>query len=262
MVLRDRIAALVRWQGWPGLMNWRRYAPAAGSIVTHIVLGAAAASFLAASGGERMPPRSPSPMLEITLVADTPATGRRPAPSVTPRSAPTTREDALPDAPPPVAKKEKQKLAANPAPGSALAEDDDGVYLGDTDFALSGVPLGLRGLLEEDPCAERAGKLRLDCDTWSEKIAKGDLLAAPTLAQLKRMYPGFVETCRWRVGCNEGEWVSLAGTRSVGRPPPGSPRDTGFGTPMAGGAAGLGGLHDSVGRLGVNPDHMDPGFGD
>jgi hypothetical protein len=159
----------------------------------------------------------------------------------------------LPDAPPPLARNEKPKQAARPAPGSAPAEDEDGVYLGDTDFALSGVPLGLRGLMEEDPCAERAGKLRLDCDTWSEKVAKGDLLAAPTLAQLKRMYPGFVETCRWKVGCQEGEWISSNGTRSV---------FNSRGSPMMAGAGSLGGLHESVERLGFNPDHTDPGFGD
>lgn len=254
MVLRDRIAALVRWQGWPGLMNWRRYAPAAGSVVTHVVLVIGFASFLAASGGERMPAKPPPPTLEVTLIAETPpAAGRNPAPSVTLRAAPPQVSELLPDAPPPVAKNEKPKQSANPAPANTPAEDDDGVYLGETDLALSGVPLGLRGLMEEDPCAERAGKLRFDCATWAEKIAKGELLAKPSLAELQRMYPGFVETCRWKVGCQGGEWISTNGTRSV---------FNSRGSPMMSGAGGLGGLNESVERLGFNPDHTDPGFGD
>jgi hypothetical protein len=31
---------------------------------------------------------------------------------------------------------------------------------------------------------------------------------------------------------------------------------------MMSGAGGLGGIHELVGRLGFNPDHTDPGFGD
>jgi hypothetical protein len=34
------------------------------------------------------------------------------------------------------------------------------------------------------------------------------------------------------------------------------------GSPMNSGAAGLGGIHELVGRLPFNPDHIDPGFGD
>jgi hypothetical protein len=252
MVLRDRIAVVVRWPGWAGLTNWRRYAPAAGSVVTHIVLAAVFVSFLAASGGERMPLKPAPPMLEITLVAETPTAPIRPlAPGPPPRPTQPRASDPSPEAPP-VAKNQNQKRSAGPAP-AAPADSEDGVYLGDADLALSQVPLGLRGLMEEDPCANRAGKLRLDCETWSEKIGRGELLAAPTLAQLKRMYPGFVETCRWRVGCDGGEWASTNGTRSV---------YSYNGSPMMSGAGGLGGIHELVGRLGFNPDHTDPGFGD
>jgi hypothetical protein len=250
MMLRERMAAAARWSGWPGLVDWRRYAPAAGSVVTHIVILVGLASFLAASGGERMPPKPPPPTLQVTLVAETPAPAGRPlAPPVVPRPTPPAKADSLPEAPPPAAKNDKQRQAANPAPAAV----DEGVYLGETDLALSGVPLGLRGLMEEDPCAGRSGKLKIDCATWSDRIAKGELLAAPTLAELKRMYPGFVETCRWRVGCQEGEWISANGTRSVYNY---------NGSPMMSGAGGLGGINELVGRLGFNPDATDPGFGD
>lgn len=253
MVLRDRIAVVARWPGWADLTNWRRYAPAAGSVVTHIVLAAVFISFLAASGGERMPLKPAPPMLEITLVAETPTAPSRPlAPGPPPRPTQPRASDPPLDAPPPVTKNQKQKQATGPA-SAAPADSEDGVYLGDADLALSQIPLGLRGHMEEDPCSNRAGKLRLDCDTWSEKIARGELLASPTLAQLKRMYPGFVETCRWRVGCDGGDWISTNGTRSV---------FNAFGSPMMSGPGGLGGLHESIERLPPNPDHRDPGFGD
>jgi hypothetical protein len=57
-------------------------------------------------------------------------------------------------------------------------------------------------------------------------------------------------TCHLKVGCEGGEWISNNGTRSVA------------GTLMAPGPGGLGGINEVVGRLGFNPDHTDPGFGD
>jgi hypothetical protein len=108
MVLRDRIAVVVRWPGWTGLTNWRRYAPAAGSVVTHIVLAAVFVSFLAASGGERMPLKPAPPMLEITLVAETPTAPIRPlAPGPPPRPTQPRASDPSPEAPP-VAKNQNQ----------------------------------------------------------------------------------------------------------------------------------------------------------
>jgi hypothetical protein len=68
------------------------------------------------------------------------------------------------------------------------------------------------------------------------------------------MYPGIIPPCPYKVGCEGGEWVSTNGTRSVF-----SPR----GDPMMSGAGGLTtGAESTTERLGFNPDHIDPGFGD
>jgi hypothetical protein len=84
---------------------------------------------------------------------------------------------------------------------------------------------------------------------WGDKLASSKKLEKPSSRELQAMYPGIVEPCRFRVGCDGGEWRSATGARSVA------------GTAMAG-VGGLGGINDLVGRLGFNPDHVDPGFGD
>jgi hypothetical protein len=256
MELRERIA------GWVG---WRTYGPAAGSAATHVVLLAAFASMMAASGGERMPPPKPPPAppsLEVTLVAEAlPPQGIRPTPpdpKRAPPKPPPEKSAPLPEAPP-VEKRDrnqqKQQQAAAPAmTGGAKPDDEGGVYLGDAGLAQSGVPLGLRGLLEADPCNPKFGPKRGDCVTrWDKKIGMNPDLLTPSDEELKRMYPGLIPPCRYRVGCEGGEWISSIGTRSVFSP---------TGGPMMGGAGGQGGIGSVTGRLPLNPDHVDPGFGD
>ena len=263
MKLRERAGELLRWPGW------RRCAPVAGSVVTHIVLGAAILSVLAATS--RPYPRMASPpaqQLEVMLVAESlPPKGWKPTPPDAPKAPPQSDASPSTDIAPPIAKPprkdEKRRAGERPAiSGGKPSEEEGGVFLGDSDLADSGVPLGLRSLLEADPCEPKKGLPRGDCGpTWTEKFASNTYTITPSEAALKRMYPGIIPPCPYKVGC-ERSAMNINGTRSVGRAPPGSIRDTGSGSPMAGGAAGLGGLHDSVGRLGFNPDHTDPGFGD
>lgn len=256
MELRERIAELSRWPGW------RRYAPVAGSIVSHVFLGMALISMLAAAGKPRpVPTAVVQPRLEVTLVAETPPPPRgiRPTPPEAPKAPPRSdpKSEPLPAAPPvardPRKDKKQQQAAAQPAiAGGVPSDDKGGVYLGDADFALSGVPLGLRSLLETDPCRPKKGLPRGECGaSWKEKLAQGNLLEVPTRAQLRRMYPGIIPPCPHKVGCDGGEWISTNGTRSFGDK-----------SPMASGPGSLGGPHDVVGRLPQKPDFVDPGFGD
>lgn len=257
MELRERIA---NWAGW------RTYGPAAGSAVTHVFLALLFASMLAASGGERMPPPKqplPPPSLDVTLVSEAlPPQGIRPTPPDSRRAPqkPSPEKAApLPEAPPVQSRdrkdqKPQQQAAAPAVTGGAVSDDKGGVYLGEAGVARSGVPLGLRGLLETDPCNPKFGPKRGDCTTrWDEKIGMNPDLLTPSDEELKRMYPGIIPPCRFRVGCEGGEWISINGTRSVFSP---------NGGPMMGGAGGQGGIGSVTGRLPLHPDHVDPGFGD
>jgi hypothetical protein len=237
-------------------------------VAAHVVLGAAILSVLAATS--KASPRMPTgaePQLEVTLVAESlPPKGWKPTPPDAPKAPPQSESKPSTDIAPPIARelrKEEKRTGARPAiSGGKPSDDEGGVYLGDSYLADSGVPLGLRGLLEEDPCAPKKGLPRGDCGpTWTQKFASNTYTITPSEQQLKRMYPGIIPPCPYKTGC-ERSAMNINGTRSVGRAPPGSIRDTGSASPMAGGAAGLGGLHDSIGRLGFNPDHTDPGFGD
>jgi hypothetical protein len=263
MKLRERAGELLRWSGW------RRCAPVAGSVATHIVLGAAIFSVLAAASkpSHRMA-TAPARQLEVMLVAESlPPKGFKPTPPDAPKAPLQSEVRPLPETAPPIAnaprKDEKRRAGERPAiSGGKPSDEEGGVYLGDSDLAESGVPLGLRSLLEADPCAPKKGLPNGDCGpTWTQKFASTTYTITPTEQQLKRMYPGIIPPCPYKVGC-ERSAMNINGTRGVGRAPPGSLRDTGSGTPMAGGAAGLGGPYDSIGRLGFNPDHTDPGFGD
>jgi hypothetical protein len=252
MKLRELIAG---WPQWPG---WRRYAPAAGSVATHVVLGLALASMLAAtSKPQRLGVIAPR-QLEVTLVAETPLPPRgiRPTPPEPRRTPPPSQPKAevLPDAPRTEKDSRKdqkqQQAAAEPS-----ATDEGGVYLGESSVALSGIPLGLRSFFETDPCHPKKGLPRGDCGSqWAEKLAKSDTLLVPTAQQLRRMYPGIIPACPYKAGCDglpEGKLNN--GTRSV---------FNSFGSPMMAGAGSLGGMSQTVERLGFNPDHTDPGFGD
>lgn len=94
------------------------------------------------------------------------------------------------------------------------------------------------------------------------RTGKMDSVMPRTKEQLAQHFAEYMPKCQFKVGCEGGEWISTNGTRGVGKPPPGSAGDRGVGTPGAGGAASVGGINTIVGRLGFNPDHTDPGFGD
>ncbi len=247
MELRDRIVA------WPG---WRRYGPAAGSGVAHLVVGAGLISLIAATDVPLpVHPPAPSPnQIEVTLVAETPIPpplATRPPPPIRPTAPPADRNAVpLPSAPAPEA--DKRKPSATPsnvptapaAPDATASNDANSVYLGNVPQLVLPGPAG------RQPC-DPTGVIQGDCGIkWGDKLASGKQLEKPTSRELQAMYPGIVLPCRWRVGCDQGEWKSSIGTRAVGR------------TPQAIGPAGLGGINDLVGRLGFNPDHTDPAFGD
>lgn len=71
----------------------------------------------------------------------------------------------------------------------AGATDDDVFVLPP---AQTDVPLGLRGLLETNPCSQVMERLRGDCDSrWTELAEQGGLDFSPKLEELAKMYPGF-----------------------------------------------------------------------
>jgi hypothetical protein len=80
--------------------------------------------------------------------------------------------------------------------------------------------------------------------------------------QLAQYYGEFMPKCPFWSGCDGSHLLNTNGTRSVAKPGPGSANDRGQSAPMAGGAASLGGLNATTGRLPVNPDFRDRGFGD
>ncbi len=134
-------------------------------------------------------------------------------------------------------------------------DSEVGVYIGPPGAVQAGPPLGLRGLLKKDPCNNLIEKMRGDCDTkWGKLLAEGEVVQEPSIEQLKRMYPGFVDepACgSSHMGCLQADWRSLNGTRPMMR------------GPASGGPAGLGGPAAGVGRLPPpNEYHRDPGFGD
>src|SRR5690348_7563342 len=91
MDVRESIAQVAAWSGW------RRFGPAAGSLATHAVLGAAFVTLLA-SAQTPMRMGAPQMVLDIELLAEAPpADGKLPTPPdarATPAPAPD-KEDAL-----------------------------------------------------------------------------------------------------------------------------------------------------------------------
>lgn len=244
--------------------GWRRHAPVGGTIVVHGVVIAGVAGMMATAKPIAEIRREPRQLIAIELLPDpntiadvlpagvTPPPRVRKSPAATdPRTATTPTRPA---AGPPVATNEDKHKAAG-----------DTVYLGPPSiFADPKAPPGLASLMGNDPCATRLGVKPKECAGRDLAARTGpmDSLMPRSQDQLAQHYAEFMPTCGLRSGCDGGEWISTNGTRSVGRPPPGSANDRGVGTPGAGGAASLGGLHTSVGRLGFNRDHTDPGFGD
>lgn len=186
-------------------------------------------------------------------------------PDLPPEAGVTPPPRAKPEAPSPATPRTTGPSTTTPAPTSDTAKDDgESFYIGPPVPGQPDVPLGLAGLMGNDPCAAKFGLKPKECAgrDLAKRIGPMDSIMPRDPQQLAQFYGEFIPKCAMRVGCEGGEWISSMGTRSVGKPPPGSAGDHGVGTPMAGGAASLGGLHTGVGRLGFNREHTDPGFGD
>lgn len=201
--------------------------------MTHVVFGMALFSLLA--GSTKPKPRSAPPplQLEVTLISETPPPVRQPprAPSPAPRAA-EPKGESLPSAPAAGDPRKNQKHPA--APPSPAPSDTEGVYVGPSVLSQSDVPLGLRGALE-DPCDPKFNPHRADCSPpdWSARLAQGNLLVTPSLATLKRMYPGFGEGSSRGDALKQRHESEIMGSRGLPN----------------GGVAGLGGINDLVGRL-------------
>lgn len=245
MELRGRLA---KWAAWPG---WRRTAPVAGSVAANLVIATAVIASLSAVHADNRLLNLNS--LSVTLVSDS----LPPPPSDTPRAMP--QRPATPtlkaEQTPALRRDPSAATAASSAPSGGLA-DAESVYVGPEGLAGNGPPLGLKSMLEKDPCNSVEARLRGNCDSkFGKMLAKGELVQTPTPEQLKRMYPGLIveaDCGSKHLGCIQPDWISSNGTHPVGNK-----------SPMSGGAGQLGGFHELVGRLGPpNEYHRDPGFGD
>lgn len=251
-------ARIRQWAAWAG---WRQHAPAAGSVVVHIVLGVAVVGLLAATG-KTLPPVADPPrreVLEISLMTDSlplPSEVARPSSSTPKTPPPFSRGDTVPTAPPPAKTTRKdEKRAAPDAPAPvASAGNDGGVTLGPSPFAMPERKGGIEGLAGNDPCTARIGIKPKECGTnWAAAMGNQASVMPRSKEDMKKYYAEFMTPCPWKVGCEGGEWKSNNGTRSV---------FSANGSPMMSGAGGLGGINELTGRLGFNPDATDPGFGD
>lgn len=239
---------LKQWVDWPG---WRRHGPAAGSVAAHLVAALAITGILAASGKPLPPVATPPEFapLEVALVAEA-----LPAPSertvTVPKPAPSSKPagDTAPIAPAPRKDQRQQPTASPPDPGPATG---DTVYLGPSPFAQPARKGGLEGLATNDPCTAPIGIKPKDCVTnWAASMGSMDSVMPRSDEEMARYHAEFMTRCRFRVGCEPNE-VLNNGARSFGAK-----------SPMASGAGGVQGINELVGRLGFNPDHTDPGFGD
>jgi hypothetical protein len=192
MELRESIARVARWPilKWQG---WRRFGPASGSLGVHAVLGAAFITLLA-SAASPMRMGDIGPFVEIELLAEAPPAEGSLATPPDARSTPAPAPDA--DDAVLIAERTREKLQQDDGPNSeawqgAKSDEDGGVYYGNA-AARSGVPLGLRSLLETDPCAPEDGDARGDCSrNWAAMMARGDKSMTPSYERLAELYPGF-----------------------------------------------------------------------
>lgn len=186
MELREGIANLSRWSGW------RRAGPAAGSLATHVVLGGAVFAVIASAPPMRLGDERST--LEIELIAEAmPAEGLVPTPPDARRAPPpsSSKDEVLPIEAPPRDARLKQASANSDAWDGAKSDEDGGVYRGQS-AARSGVPLGLRSLLETDPCNPEEGRPYGNCSqNWGALMASGDKSVTPSYERLAELYPGF-----------------------------------------------------------------------
>jgi len=206
----------------------------------------------------------PEEFIAIELVSQPPEEITIPEAGVSPPRAQTPRP--VPSAPtaPSISDPRKRPQAGQGAPVAPGAPaDGDSVYIPPSIFKAPG-PAGLQSLAGNNPCADpRPERRPRECATdLTGRVGNMDSVLPRSKDDLAQHYADYMPTCPYRVGCEPGVRRTMNGSLPAGRGAPGSGNDRGAGTPQAGGPAGLGGLHDSVGRLGFNPDHTDPGFGD
>ena len=248
-------------QQWIDRPGWRTHAPAAGSVLAHIAVAAVFAGMMAAVTAEDAPrskPEKRSMSVELVQLPAPPLeAGVTPPPRVRPEPTPK-RPSSTP------ADKRKSSAPATSAPIQAGVPDDDTFYVPSSPNAPTGVANGLASLMGDDPCVTRHGPKARECAgrDLAKRTGPMDSMLPRPKEQLARYFAEFMPKCTMRVGCEGGEWISLNGTRSVAKPPPGSRDDHGAGSMMAGGAASVAGPNTIVGRLGFNAEHTDPGFGD
>jgi hypothetical protein len=235
---------------WLGGPVARRYAPAAGSVVVHGVVLAAIAVFIGAGIGNRLATPVDEDFLRVEMIEQAERVAAEALPPVVaprPPAPPRAGDTTIP--------KKPGATTTTPVPGApvvgATDDADDGVYLGDGIPGVKGPP-GLAGLMTADPCAVKVGVKPKECaSNWAAKVGTMDTALPRSKAEMEKYYAEFMPRCMWSVGCEPGERINPSGTR----PPPRQ-------SAASAGAAQLGGLHDSVGRLEFNPDHYDRGFGD
>lgn len=256
MTWRERISSYTEWAGW------RRHAPAAGSVAAHLVVVGVFASMMAAVTAEDAPrPPRPDPKLLSVELLQLPETPIEAGVTPPPRAKPDAPSQPTPDKRKPLSP--ATAAPATGAPSDTGAPDDNTFYIPPSD-APTGVAKGLASLMGDDACEARYGPKARECAgrDLAKRTGNMDSVMSRPKEQLAQYFGEFMPKCTMRVGCEEGEWISINGTRSTGKPPPGSRNDHGVGSPGAGGAASVGGINTIVGRLGFNREHTDPGFGD
>lgn len=246
MTWRERAQQLAKWPGW------RRHAPAAGAVAVHLAVVSLIAATLGASAISEDAPSET--FLSIELVSAPPEelplqAGVSPPRVQAPRAA--ASEPSGPSIPDPKRRDQKGEQGAPDAPGAPA--DSDSIYIPPSILKGTG-PQGLQSLVGRgDPCADPIPERRpRGCKTdLAGRVGNMDSVLPRSKDELAQHYADYMPTCPYRVGCEPGERRTAIGTHAVNN-----------NGPAAGGAGSLGGLHDSVGRLGFNPDHTDPGFGD
>jgi len=242
---------------WPG---WRRHAPAGFSVVAHAAVLVGLASLMATAT-----PTPPVDRPQLMLAVDLVAAEALPEPQAFAGVAPPPRAPAAP-----APRREPSASSTTPRSGAvpaisapAAADDGDSVYLPPS-ILMPEAPAGLRSLMAEDPCVARYGPKAKECAgrDLAARTGSMDSMMPRSDDQLAQHFGAFMEKCPYWSGCDGSHLLSTNGTRSVAKGAPGSGGDRDMPALMGAGASTLGGLNATTGRLGVNPDHRDRGFGD
>lgn len=183
---------VARARAWPG---WRRYAPAAGSVAAHVLVLMGALGMAAATSPRARPP-PPEPQVTVQLITEVapPPPMRQPPPAPPASSAVQPETEQLPAAPQRRREQRSRAPAPTPAPtaptpGAQALNDEDAIAV---PLGPSNVPLGLKPLLQTNPCSQRLERMRGDCDKrWAKLAAEGALVVSPTLERLAQLYPDF-----------------------------------------------------------------------